>query len=105
MDDMDYDDGGHHDMEDEEVPEEEEEMEEELYDNVEDGTQDDTKVAILDESHKLPNANRVTTKYMTKYERARVLGTRALQIRCEYGCLYGVSMGGRLTVSACVCAA
>lgn len=27
---------------------------------------------------------RKTTKYMTKYERARVLGTRALQIRCEY---------------------
>jgi DNA-directed RNA polymerase I, II, and III subunit RPABC2 len=24
---------------------------------------------------------RVTTKYMTKYERARILGTRALQIR------------------------
>lgn len=28
-----------------------------------------------------PNAVRVTTPYMTKYERARVLGTRALQIR------------------------
>jgi len=26
------------------------------------------------------NAERVTTRYMTKYERARVLGTRALQI-------------------------
>lgn len=26
-------------------------------------------------------ANRTTTPYMTKYERARVLGTRALQIR------------------------
>mmetsp|Transcript_6657 Transcript_6657/g.7638 ORF Transcript_6657/g.7638 Transcript_6657/m.7638 type:complete len:132 (-) Transcript_6657:968-1363(-) len=26
------------------------------------------------------SANRVTTKFMTKYERARVLGTRALQI-------------------------
>ena len=25
-------------------------------------------------------SNRITTKYMTKYERARVLGTRALQI-------------------------
>lgn len=24
---------------------------------------------------------RITTKYMTKYERARILGTRALQIR------------------------
>lgn len=28
-----------------------------------------------------PNEVRVTTPYMTKYERARVLGTRALQIR------------------------
>jgi hypothetical protein len=27
---------------------------------------------------------RVTTKYMTKYERARILGTRALQIRCTH---------------------
>ena len=25
---------------------------------------------------------RVTTRFMTKYERARILGTRALQIRC-----------------------
>ncbi|TMW69030.1 hypothetical protein Poli38472_001186 [Pythium oligandrum] len=80
MDDMDYDDAGHHEMDDEEVPEEEEEMEEELYESAEDGAQDDQKVAILDESHKQPNANRITTKYMTKYERARVLGTRALQI-------------------------
>ena len=30
-----------------------------------------------------PNAERVTTRYMTKYEKARILGTRALQIRCE----------------------
>ena len=28
-----------------------------------------------------PAKERVTTPYMTKYERARVLGTRALQIR------------------------
>jgi DNA-directed RNA polymerases I, II, and III subunit RPABC2 len=28
-----------------------------------------------------PNKVRVTTRYLTKYERARVLGTRALQIR------------------------
>ena len=27
-----------------------------------------------------PNQERITTKYMTKYERARILGTRALQI-------------------------
>lgn len=32
--------------------------------------------------------DRITTKYMTKYERARILGTRALQIR--YGVLTSV---------------
>lgn len=30
---------------------------------------------------KIPDAERNTTPYMTKYERARILGTRALQIR------------------------
>jgi DNA-directed RNA polymerases I, II, and III subunit RPABC2 len=30
---------------------------------------------------KIPKDKRSTTPYMTKYERARVLGTRALQIR------------------------
>ena len=30
---------------------------------------------------KIPNEERSTTPYMTKYERARILGTRALQIR------------------------
>jgi DNA-directed RNA polymerase I, II, and III subunit RPABC2 len=34
---------------------------------------------------KVPNEDRTTTPYMTKYERARVLGTRALQIRCVWG--------------------
>lgn len=29
---------------------------------------------------KIPDADRTTTPYMTKYERARILGTRALQI-------------------------
>lgn len=29
--------------------------------------------------------SRITTRYLTKYEKARVLGTRALQIRC--GCV------------------
>lgn len=28
-----------------------------------------------------PNTERITTPYMTKYEKARILGTRALQIR------------------------
>lgn len=31
-----------------------------------------------------PNKVRVTTPYLTKYERARILGTRALQIRCVH---------------------
>jgi DNA-directed RNA polymerase I, II, and III subunit RPABC2 len=30
---------------------------------------------------KIPNEERTTTPYMTKYEKARILGTRALQIR------------------------
>ena len=30
---------------------------------------------------KIPDTERMTTPYMTKYERARVLGTRALQLR------------------------
>lgn len=34
---------------------------------------------------KIPNDQRITTPYMTKYEKARILGTRALQIR--YGLL------------------
>ncbi|EQK99835.1 DNA-directed RNA polymerase, subunit K/RPABC2 [Ophiocordyceps sinensis CO18] len=32
---------------------------------------------------KIPESERTTTPYMTKYERARILGTRALQIRYE----------------------
>lgn len=32
---------------------------------------------------KIPESERTTTPYMTKYERARILGTRALQIRCD----------------------
>ena len=34
-----------------------------------------------EKAKKLHNENRTTTPYMTKYEKARVLGTRALQIR------------------------
>lgn len=36
---------------------------------------------LSDSSVAVAIANRTTTPYMTKYERARVLGTRALQIR------------------------
>lgn len=35
--------------------------------------------------YKKPNKVRITTPYLTKYERARILGTRALQIRSVDG--------------------
>lgn len=35
---------------------------------------------VEEEEEALPQDKRVTTKFMTKYEKARVLGTRALQI-------------------------
>ncbi|OAX84786.1 hypothetical protein ACJ72_00839 [Emergomyces africanus] len=38
------------------------------------------KVMLQQREKKVPNDQRTTTPYMTKYERARVLGTRALQI-------------------------
>ncbi len=37
--------------------------------------------AAAPKDKKIPNDQRTTTPYMTKYERARILGTRALQIR------------------------
>jgi len=44
---------------------------------------------------KIDNDKRVTTPYMTKYERARVLGTRALQIRYVWrGWRFGVEVQG-----------
>lgn len=44
------------------------------------------KVMEQTREKKVPNDQRTTTPYLTKYERARVLGTRALQIRCvPYG--------------------
>ncbi|EER29311.1 DNA-directed RNA polymerase subunit, putative [Coccidioides posadasii C735 delta SOWgp] len=39
-----------------------------------------SKVMLQQREKKVPNDQRTTTPYMTKYERARVLGTRALQI-------------------------
>ena len=38
------------------------------------------KVEILSGPQPIDKSKRITTRYMTKYERARVLGTRALQI-------------------------
>ena len=44
----------------------------------------DGKVMEQVREKKVPNDQRATTPYMTKYERARVLGTRALQIRYAF---------------------
>ena len=41
------------------------------------------KVMEQSREKKVPNDQRTTTPYLTKYERARVLGTRALQIRYD----------------------
>ncbi|MPC34754.1 DNA-directed RNA polymerases I, II, and III subunit RPABC2 [Portunus trituberculatus] len=43
---------------------------------------DENQVELLTagEGQAVPTQKRITTPYMTKYERARVLGTRALQI-------------------------
>lgn len=40
-----------------------------------------TKGAKSLKERRIANEDRTTTPYMTKYERARILGTRALQIR------------------------
>jgi hypothetical protein len=42
------------------------------------GTRQD--LGVVDQQRQ-PNKERITTPYLTKYERARILGTRALQIR------------------------
>ena len=41
----------------------------------------DTQDAEEREKSVIDKAKRITTQYMTKYEKARILGTRALQIR------------------------
>ncbi|VDN23616.1 unnamed protein product [Gongylonema pulchrum] len=38
------------------------------------------RIPVVEEGEKTASAERVTTPFMTKYERARILGTRALQI-------------------------
>lgn len=69
------------DYEEPEMAEPEEEMEEEAEKEEveEDGIPRDG-VEIRDEDGKRSDKPRKTTRYMTKYERARVLGARALQI-------------------------
>ena len=54
----------------------------------EEGEEGDDNVIDIDRpedgsaGHAVAVEDRMTTPYMTKYERARILGTRALQIRC-----------------------
>lgn len=57
--------------------------EDEGLDEVQDAQEDGEKVEVLPQdeaSRAVDKDKRITTPFMTKYERARVLGTRALQI-------------------------
>ncbi|KAK2917012.1 hypothetical protein QQF64_025765 [Cirrhinus molitorella] len=66
-----FDDGDFDDVEDEEPLDD--------LENVEDEDQENVQILPAGEGQQA-NQKRITTAYMTKYERARVLGTRALQI-------------------------
>jgi DNA-directed RNA polymerase I, II, and III subunit RPABC2 len=46
--------------------------------------EDQPQVSALANTEPQPNKVRITTPYLTKYERARILGTRALQIRSTF---------------------
>ncbi|CAD6220069.1 unnamed protein product [Miscanthus lutarioriparius] len=61
-------------------PEIEEGAEEELENNNEDAPDDVVGAEAEDKEQEKTARTCKTTKYMTKYERARILGTRALQI-------------------------
>jgi len=64
-----------------EVPEQEEQGEEGIHANAEEIPEDVLMEVIPSTTNGLlDKKERKTTKYMTKYERARILGTRALQI-------------------------
>ena len=72
--DYEYDDGDEMDDQDDEGLDEVNEA----------GNQDGEQIELLNQEDgtgkAVPPAQRITTPFMTKYERARVLGTRALQI-------------------------
>ncbi|EAY90802.1 hypothetical protein OsI_12404 [Oryza sativa Indica Group] len=61
-------------------PEIEEGAEEEPENNNEDGPDEVVGAEAEDKEQEKTQRPRKTSKYMTKYERARILGTRALQI-------------------------
>lgn len=57
--------------------------EDDQLDEVQDGQADGEKIELLQQEEvgqAVDKDKRITTPFMTKYERARVLGTRALQI-------------------------
>jgi DNA-directed RNA polymerase I, II, and III subunit RPABC2 len=57
--------------------------EEEAFDEVQDGNNEGERIELLQQEEvgqAVDRDKRITTPFMTKYERARVLGTRALQI-------------------------
>ncbi|XP_050439352.1 DNA-directed RNA polymerases I, II, and III subunit RPABC2 [Adelges cooleyi] len=72
---FDHDDGGADDFEDVEDEPDLDDLDqpEENEDNID-------ILPIQEAQSQVQKSKRITTKYMTKYERARVLGTRALQI-------------------------
>ncbi|XP_018013022.1 DNA-directed RNA polymerases I, II, and III subunit RPABC2 [Hyalella azteca] len=59
---------------------EEDENLEDLQDGEEEEHAGGIDILPASEGRAVPKNKRITTSYMTKYERARVLGTRALQI-------------------------
>ncbi|KFM66060.1 DNA-directed RNA polymerases I, II, and III subunit RPABC2, partial [Stegodyphus mimosarum] len=54
--------------------------EDEVLDELEQNEEDNIDILPATDQQPQMNQKRITTPYMTKYERARVLGTRALQI-------------------------
>lgn len=70
------DDSGDEGEEPEEEKDEEEENEEQVIPSGVDGELDPDMPRVEQRA----NMDRITSRYMTKYERARVLGTRAMQI-------------------------
>ncbi|XP_076357604.1 RNA polymerase II subunit RpII18 isoform X1 [Tachypleus tridentatus] len=54
--------------------------EEENLDEVDQNEEENIDILPSSEQQPQQNQKRITTEYMTKFERARVLGTRALQI-------------------------
>ncbi|CAF0954894.1 unnamed protein product [Brachionus calyciflorus] len=73
------DDEGFDDFQEEE--EEFNEEDQEVLDDLAEYEAEAVEILAQDQvSHMITREKRITTPYMTKYERARVLGTRALQI-------------------------